>query len=84
MYTATFCVAFDNGGGAITAIPTYIGFSTLVGTDHTYFAIVMLLTSSRILSLSTLQLLASLWTNSLSSTTYLKELFTCSTSGLSL
>ena len=84
MYTATFCVAFDNGGGAITAISTPVGFSTLVGTDCTYFAIVMLLTSSRILSLSTLQLLASLWTNRLSATTYLKELFNWLTSGLSL
>ena len=44
------CVAFDNGGGAITAISTPVGVSTLVGTDHTYFAIAMLLTSSRILS----------------------------------
>ena len=50
MYTATFCVAFDSGGGAITAIPTSVIFSTLVGTDHTYFAIAMLLTSSKILS----------------------------------
>ena len=34
MYTATFCVAYDSGGGAITAISTPVGFSTLVGTDH--------------------------------------------------
>ena len=84
MYTVTFCVTFDNGGGAITAVSTPIGFSILVGTDHTYFASMMLLTSSRNLSLSTLQLLASLWTNSLSATTYLKDHFNCSTSGLSL
>ena len=50
MYTATFCIAFDKGGSAITAISTPVSFSTLVGTDHTYFAIAMLLISSRILS----------------------------------
>ena len=83
MYPATFFVGRDSGGVMRRARSVVGGFSTFLGTGFIYLAIATLLMSNSILSLSILQLLLPLWTNSLSATTYLNASLNWLASGLS-